>query len=697
MRVFRVLSPLLLLLMFSGCRPRPMNVLLISMDTTRADHLGCYGHDSIKTPNIDRLAASSQRFAHCFSAVPVTLPSHTTILSGRYPIYHSVRDNGTFHVPADLPTLASILAGRGWTTMGVIGSFPITKAFGLSRGFQYWDEKFPPRPDVLMPLAFEQRTADAVTKTALKMLDDHGGEPFFLFVHYFDDHRPWQAPALYARQYPQSPYDAEIAYLDSWIGELLEGLRKRHLDENTVIVLTGDHGEGLSDHEEETHSMLLYNGTLHVPLLLHAPGVEPGVIDRPVSSADIAPTVLEVLGISDGPEMDGFSLLHDPGDRLIYSESLVGRLSHGWNDLRAAVVGGRKFILGVEPELYDVESDEGERNNLASAEPGKVRKIRKRLLDFIATHQGPYPLAESFSAADSETVRKLRALGYVVSERKHDELEELGPITPEGDPRPKLEMVEIQSIVRSLVNEHRLPLALEILGPFRRKAPEDIEMIRLELMIRILGNQPGEAVGCADLLEKHPLHESRDLKSCALAHRLAGDERGSLRLIDEAMEAGKDEGLVLLKIDILDEMGKDQEADTLLAGILKASPCSEEALWTRARRLRLSGAPPGSLGAVYSEIAHCAPDDPRVPYNLGNLRFEAGDDDSAQKYYETALEKSPSYIPAHFGLALVLRDSGEAAAAAKELEEVIRNAPINSTYGQKAAALMAELGIPDAE
>lgn len=670
--------------------PKPRNVLLISMDTTRADHLGCYGHTGIRTPNIDQLAAESLRFEHCFSAVPVTLPSHTTIMSGRYPIYHSVRDNGTFKVPTELPTLASILSDQGWTTMGVIGSYPITKEFGLARGFQFWDEDFPPGPNTLLPLAFEQRTADKVTKTALGMLQTHGKEPFFLFVHYFDDHRPWQAPPLFARQYPGSPYDAEIAYLDSWIGELLSGLKRMKLDENTIVVLTGDHGEGLSDHEEETHSLLLYNGTLHVPLLLKAPGLSPGVVQTPVSSADIAPTILELLGLP-APEMNGISLLRPDENRLIYSESLVGRLSHGWNDLRSAVVGNRKFILGFEPELYDVGTDEGERNNLAEVEPEKALEIKTRLLNFIATHQGPHSLRESFGAADSEIIKKLRALGYVVSTDTNQNLSELGPITKEGDPRPKLQLVEVQSVVRSLVNEHRLPLAMEVLASARKQEPDDMELLRLEMLVRIFSNQGQEALEISRQIESRGTLQPTDLRACALAHRLAGDDSGAIELLSRRAGGERDIDTTLLKIDILDESGHSQEGDVLVDQLLAAHPCEERTLWTRARRLRRHKASPEQLTQAYEEVLKCSPGDERALYNLGNIRFETGDISTAQEFYQRALNSNPNYLPAHFGRGLVLRAQHQKEAAKKEFEWVLRQAPINTDYGRKAADLLEDL------
>jgi len=314
----RIFAALYLLAAVSvGCGPwqppAPLNVILVSIDTLRADHLGCYGYDDIRTPNIDRFAERSLRFDRCFSAVPITLPSHTTMMTGMYPLRHSVRDNGTFMVPNDIPTVATTLGELGWRTAGVIGSFPLTSRFGLSRGFDIWDEDLSNQYVKVISLFFDERKADRVTRRALEALDDIDEDPFFLFVHYFDPHHPWDPPVAYSRQYSHLMYDGEIAFVDSWLGELLNDVERRGLFEKTVVIITADHGEGLGDHEEYTHSMLLYNETTRVPLLLYYPGVEPSTVSTAVSLVDIAPTIFELLGVEVAHEIDGHTLLRPRG------------------------------------------------------------------------------------------------------------------------------------------------------------------------------------------------------------------------------------------------------------------------------------------------------------------------------------------------------------------------------------------------
>ncbi len=689
----KLINIIVLSALAAGCSPPPtapekLNVILISMDTTRADHLGCYGHKEIRTPHIDALARSSQRFERCFSSVPITLPSHTTILTGLYPNRHSVRDNGTFTVPEDIPTLATILGSEGWWTIGVIGAFPLTTPFGLQRGFDVWDENFGTRKKQILPLAFEQRPADRVTRTALRLLEENGDEPFFLFVHYFDPHRPWEAPALYAKQYRDSPYDAEIAFTDAWIGQLLEGVRDMGLTDRTLVILTADHGEGLSDHEEETHSFLLYNGTIRVPLLISGPGIEPGVVDRPVSLADIAPTVLDLLGIEPPSAMDGISLLKSPpADRLIYSESLAGRLQHGWNDMRAAVVGDRKLILGPESELYDVLDDLSETHDLHTIEPETVEHLEDRLRQAIETTDSLHTLQDRFSVAEPDIRAGLEALGYVVADHVDRDWSEFGTLIAENDPRLHLDLVEVQSIARSLVNEGRIPLALEIVDAALVREPEDTKLLELELIAHLIAGDGEAAVIYAGRLEALETPDSKRLRLFATARKMAGDFENALKYIHRAQLLDEDPSLRHLEVDLLFGMGRDEEAQSLLEYMLEEDSCDQEGL----RMLGISRRRSGNLDGMekaYRRMLACDPRDVQALFNLGNVRLERGNLEQAEAAYLEAAELNPSYAAADFGLALVALERGNRKKAIELLEQTIGGEPLNSPLGRKAAALI---------
>jgi arylsulfatase A-like enzyme/Flp pilus assembly protein TadD len=671
-----------------GASPSRPNVVLITMDATRADHLGCYGNDQIQTPTIDALADRSLRFDRCFAAAPITLPSHTTMLTGLYPLNHSVRDNGTFSVPEGLPTLATILGGAGWTTLGVIGAFPLTSPFGLSRDFDFWDESFERRGKVLLPLAFEQRSADRVTRTALRMVKNHDEGPFFLFVHYFDPHRPWEAPALYARRYRHSPYDAEIAFTDACIGRLLKGLEEMGHTNDTVIILAADHGEGLNDHEEETHSYLLFNGTVRVPLMLSGPGIERGVVDRPVSLADIAPTVLDILGLEAPRKMDGVSLLNPPSDdRLVYSECLAGRLQHEWNDMRAAISGDRKLILGAPSELYDIRDDLGENEDLAADEPDIAADMERRLRALITEARPVRSLEESFTAADPETRAGLEALGYVIAPEIERNWSEMGDITPEGDPRTHIGLVEVQSIGRSLINEGNIPLALEILNEALAKSPDDFELLRLVIMALAVGGDGEGAVTLVHRLEGLRTPTAQDLRLFIMAYRLNSDLEKALETV--RLEKGMDDSGIpdLIEVDLLGQMGRNDEARVLLDGILDADSCNPDALQMLAVACRAEHDLQGMAGA-YRRMLECDTNDPRAHYNLGNVAYENGDLEGAERAYLEAAKIDPLYQPARFGLALIALDRGESETCRTLLEAIVAAEPLNSELGHKGTQLL---------
>ncbi len=691
-----------LMMLLSACGPRqPLSIVLISIDTLRADHLGCYGSDEVHTPNIDALAQRSRRFEWCFSAVPITLPSHTTMLTGLYPLHHSVRDNGTFTVPGTIPTVATRLAAAGWTTIGVVGAYPITARFGLSRGFDVWDEELDQRSDQLLPLAFTQRSADSVTRAALRRLKRHADDgPVLLFVHYFDPHRPWTAPAVYARQYRDNGYGAEIAFTDAWIGELLRGIETLGMAGRTAVILTADHGEGLSEHEEETHSFLLYNGTVRVPLMVSAPGLEPGVESGPVSVADVAATILDLAGVEPMP-MDGRTLLApQPPDRLIYMESLAGRLQHGWNDMRGAVAGDRKLVLGPEPELYDHAGDPGERHDLHAAEPGVVAELQQRLLDQIASGhtasghtapgRGDLSLAERFARPAPEVAKQLEALGYLVPIDDPGELAELGAITPDGDPRKHLEVIEVQSVARSLISSGSLPLALETLTRAERTYPGDIEIERLLLIATSLAGSTDQAAARARRLLARPEALGRDLLLAAGVLLDAGALDEALDAISRARRvepAGEHE---VLEARILAAAGRPSEAVAVLETFRAISPCSRSGLIQLAAIRRDSGELEAAR-AAYEALLECNPRDVQAMTNLGTLALAQGDVDLADEHFTAAAALDPGYAYARYGQGLVALQRQDRDDALRLLDEVLAFEPLTSPLARRTIDLIQRI------
>jgi choline-sulfatase len=398
------------------------NVLLITLDTVRADHLGCYGYATARTPNLDALAHSGLLFAQAIAPAPLTLPSHTTMLTGQDPPTHGVRDNG-FHVADSQVTLAEMLADQGYATAAFVSSFVLDERFGLAQGFAVYDGISTPSEDSRQSVGTadaNRRPAADVTNAALSWLSSasRAGKPFFAWIHYFDAHFPYLPPPQYAAQFPMRPYDGAIAYVDAQVGRVFDLLRRTGAERRTLVVVAGDHGEGLEQHGESTHAYLIYDSTMHVPLILHnatlfgAPRV---VADRVVSLADIVPTVLDLLGLAASGPLDGRRLLEEPpdADRAIYIETMASRLNNGWASLHGLRRLHDKYILAPEPEYYDVRTDPRERHNLAAAAPPGMTDLSVRLAARMARATPLDQVIQQATALTPEDVQRLASLGYV--------------------------------------------------------------------------------------------------------------------------------------------------------------------------------------------------------------------------------------------------------------------------------------------
>ena len=399
--------------------PRDANVLLITLDTTRADHLSCYHPGRAKTPHLDALAARGVRFAHATAQVPLTLPSHACIMTGAYPPVHGLRDMGGFVLNPSHPTIASLAHAAGFATAAFVGSRAVATQFGLSQGFDTYDDDMGPQTEEgKLPGVFAERRASVVTDHALDWLKQNGQRKFFLWAHYYDPHAPYDPPEPYKRQYAKSPYDGEIAYMDEQVGRLLDGLDQMGLASRTLIIAMADHGESLGEHGEAAHGIFLYDATLHIPLLIAGPDVPQGkVIEDQVRSIDIHPTAMEFLHLAPSPEAQGVSLwpLLRQGTHVrsgySYGETLYPRTYMGWSELRAMRTAGWKYILAPHPELYDLRRDPGELKNLIAQHPGDADQFQK-LIWKIAGTQGR---AENLTTVplDEKTRRELESLGYV--------------------------------------------------------------------------------------------------------------------------------------------------------------------------------------------------------------------------------------------------------------------------------------------
>ena len=398
-------------------RNADVNVVLVTIDTLRADALSSYGGPA-QTPHLDALAAHGARFTFAHAHSVVTLPSHTTILSGQLPYEHGIRDNSGFRVKDGTPTLATWLKAAGYQTGAFVAGFPLTKRFGLTPGFDEYDDQMPEMHGALA-ISLPERPADAVVSSAVKWIEGRERSKFFAWVHVFDPHSPYKPPEDLAAAYAAKPYYGEVAFVDRELGRLFASLKSAARP--TIVIVTADHGESLGEHGEQTHGMFAYDATLRVPLIVAriGPPTETSeasgrgtVIDSPVRLVDIAPTVLDIVGHPSGISMAGTSLVDvisagSGEDRPAYFEAMTYNLVRGWAPLRGVINGRAKYIDLPIPELYDLASDAAEQHNTAPAQSGRVRELHS----LLRTYNVAPPNRPGQESAEAAAV--LRSLGYV--------------------------------------------------------------------------------------------------------------------------------------------------------------------------------------------------------------------------------------------------------------------------------------------
>jgi choline-sulfatase len=417
-----VASVTMLALLTSGCRgsaakpagtgAEPRDLLLITVDTLRADRVGVYGGPAGLTPALDALGRRGAVFLDATAHVPLTLPSHVSILTGRYPLSHGVHDNSGSSLPDTVPTLASTLHAAGYHTAAFVASFVLRGSTGLARGFDTYDDRFEGAGHAHLTFSSLERRAPEVAREAARWLAT-ARRPYFLWVHFYDPHAPYDAPAAFAARFPDRPYDAEVATSDFGVSKVLAAVQ-----DGTVIVATGDHGESLGEHGEAEHGILLYDATLHVPLIIAGPDVPSGsVIREQVRHVDVLPTVLDLLGLPPPAALDGTSLVPrfrsasahpEPGPS--YAESRFGALHFGWSPLQSVRDGTWKYIDAPAPELYHLRVDAGEHDNRQEARPETAAALARALRQMAAAGNTG---GQGAPAGIADAAERLRSLGYV--------------------------------------------------------------------------------------------------------------------------------------------------------------------------------------------------------------------------------------------------------------------------------------------
>ncbi|HEX9638442.1 MAG TPA: sulfatase-like hydrolase/transferase [Acidobacteriota bacterium] len=652
--------------LWTGCRgSKRWNVLLITFDTTRADHLGCYGHLQARTPTLDRLAEQGVLFEQAFTAVPITAPSHSTILTGTYPLFHGVRDNALFTLPEERTTLAELLQSQGYATGAAVASFPLLGRFKLSQGFDFYDdhvtEEYEDFRGVRVvskrKLYFDQRPAGRVNDALLAWLRQRWNQRFFAWIHYFDPHQPLTPPPPYNQLFARNLYLGEIAYADESLGRLLGEIESAGVLDHTLVVMTADHGEGHGEHNEATHALLCYNATLHVPLIMKIPGHRGGLrIQQRVGTVDILPTILELLGLEIPSPVQGRSLvplLESKAERwaprLDYAETLAPRLMHGWGELRAVFQGPLKYVYGPRPELYDLEQDPDELHNLIAERPAQAQELEASLRKFVRRYAGE--TAAAHQEVDAETLRKFAALGYLSSQ---GERPAAGPEELRAGGQPPQDRVgDI-----SLMSETK-----ELLGQRRFLEARD---------------------GAQKLLDREPLNPFY-LGLLAAAYVGLDQRDQALAALERAPQpvALMEDTYFAVAADAFRSGAREQGLE--LARRTVAAHESAYGYYLLASMYEVTADPAARLEALH-ECLRIEPDHAPARLNLAIDLAESGRLAQAEREIRRVLDRHPLFAAAHFNYAKLLGETGKPEPALRHLERALE---LNPRYWEAYLARLA--------
>lgn len=400
----------------SGAPLRPLNVVVVTVDTLRPDHLRCYGDEKIDTPAFDRLAQSGVLFEDAVTSAPLTPPSHASIFTGQYPTVHHVRNTGGFILQSSARPLARILHEQGWDTAAFVSSAVLKKIFGFNNGFAVYDDEMP-RPGNAEEFREDpERRGGETVDRAVRWLNNQSGRPYFLWVHLYDPHMPYNPPSPFRQKYAGRPYDGEIAYTDQQLGRLLDAVEKKSPAGKTVVALLSDHGESLSEHGEFTHGVFIYDSTLRIAFMMSGPGIPAGLrVKQQVRAVDFLPTILALLGGGPPPNVQGLDLSPVFSGKAVvteinYAETLYPKLALGWAELRGIRTNRWMYIRAPKPELYDLAADPGEMTNVIAQHPAEVQKFEAQLNRVIGN--GGAEKVQT-NMIDERSMAQLRSLGYL--------------------------------------------------------------------------------------------------------------------------------------------------------------------------------------------------------------------------------------------------------------------------------------------
>ncbi len=627
-------------------------MLLVTIDTLRADRLGCYGYARAATPTLDALARRGVRFATAVAHVPLTGPSHASILTGRTPLGHGMRDNGAYVLPASVRTVAEDFRGAGYRTAAFVSGFPLNRRFGLDRGFETYDDHLPRGADPRRT-AYVERTADRTTDAALAWLGATPPvpSPFFLWVHYFDPHAPYEPPAEFAAR-AASPYDGEIAFVDAQLARLLQPLEKGRPEDRPLVLVTADHGESLGEHGEDTHGIFVYDATLRVPLILAGPGVPAGAaLDTVARGIDVAPTLLDLAGLATRA-MEGRSLRkavagQSMDDAPTYSESLHAQLQYGWAPLHAWREARFKLIEAPRVELYDLQADGGETKDLSHEASARVESMRRDLRKVMAATT---PAAAQ--AIDAETAERLQALGYLGGGG--------GSAPPSTGKDPKDGIALATRLGRNGMSIARTDpkTAIRELTALLAEDPGMLVVLRTRAVAYETAGQYEAAIRDLRALEKQGALTAEDSVVLGDCLRLAGRTKESVEVLERTASRNPrfaQPWLSLAAVFVKQE--KLAEAANAYERVLEINPDHVEALRGLGDLALMRGDAPAAA-KHYGRILEVDAQDAFALSKMGVLRMRAGRGDEAIALFQKAVEREPKNAEVLLYLAGALASSG---------------------------------------
>ncbi len=647
-RAFLAASALLLAFALTDCRSgsketaspapsrlRPLNVLVVTIDTLRPDHLHCYGDQTIETPVLDRLAQRGVLFETAVAQAPLTPPSHASIFTGQYPPVHHVRNTGGFALPSTARPLARILQEQGWDTSAFVSSVALKSAYGFNNGFAVYDDQMPTAGNRQELAEEPERRAGDTVDRALRWLGGQSGKPWFLWVHLYDPHRPYNPPEALKAKYDGRPYDAEIAYADQQLGRLLEAVDRKSPGDQTIVAVLSDHGEGLGQHGEFTHGVFLYDSTLRIAFIMAGPGVPQGVrVKQQVRSIDFLPTLLALMGSGVPTGVQGASLVRAFSGQatltdISYSETLFPKIDMGWSELRCIRTDRWKYIRAPRPQLYDLASDPGETANVIGQHPDEARRLEAELMKIAGGER-----KVETNAVDRRTLDQLKSLGYSsgFSQPQYE-------LTGHGaDPADRLAILRQLELATSpgMPEERKISILKKALG-------EDGTNPRLYYD---LGREYERTERFKDAASLYRTALAKGIDGAALHSRLArialrgGDRDGGITEYEKAV-----------RLDPLDfenqtnlataylEAGRTADAERVFAFVLSKDPnyaAADNGLGLVAIQKHDAAA----AREHFEKAVAADPDLVEADMNLGLLYEMAGDRERARACFQTFLDKA---------------------------------------------------------